>query len=218
MYVAEIWRYPVKSLAGEQLQTTQLGPAGIPFDRTIQVRRPDGRILTSRNYPRLLSMRATVDAVGQVLVDGLPWKAPAVAARIREAAREDAALGLHEDPEERFDVLPLLVGTESAFATIGYDRRRFRPNLVIGGTTGYEERSWPGRRLQIGSAIIAARQLRSRCVMTTYDPDTHAQDLNVLKRIVNELGGRIALDCEVVQAGNIAVGDEVRLLESAADE
>jgi hypothetical protein len=38
------------------------------------------------------------------------------------------------------------------------------------------------------------RQVRGRCVMTTYDPDTLEQDISVLQKIVFELGGRTALD------------------------
>jgi hypothetical protein len=48
--------------------------------------------------------------------------------------------------------------------------------------------------------------------MTTYDPDTQEQDLRVLKRIVTDFGGRMALDCYVVQGGRVALGDRVELL------
>ena len=47
--------------------------------------------------------------------------------------------------------------------------------------------------------------------MTTYHPDTLAQDLGVLRRIVRELGGRLALDCWVERPGEVAVGDPVEL-------
>jgi uncharacterized protein YcbX len=84
------------------------------------------------------------------------------------------------EPENRFDILPLLVTTDSMLATIGYDRRRFRPNLVVGGVTGLAERQWEGGALRIGDVVIGIEQLRTRCIMTTYDPDTLKQDLNVL--------------------------------------
>jgi hypothetical protein len=51
--------------------------------------------------------------------------------------------------------------------------------------------------------------------MTTYDPDTQEQDLSVLRRIVSEFGGKMALDCAVVRGGRIAVGDPVDLLDTA---
>ena len=84
---------------------------------------------------------------------------------------------------------------------------------MIGGVEGLEERRWEGRRLRVGDAVIEAAQLRGRCVMTTYDPDTLEQDRSVLKRIVEELGGTMALDCAVVEEGLIREGDPVEVLE-----
>ena len=48
--------------------------------------------------------------------------------------------------------------------------------------------------------------------MTTYHPDTQAQDAGVLRRIVRDFDGRLALDCAVVEPGHIAVGDPVELV------
>ncbi len=48
MYVAEIWRYPVKSMAGERIEEAELRVDGIPGDRAYQVRRADGRIVDAR--------------------------------------------------------------------------------------------------------------------------------------------------------------------------
>ena len=110
---------------------------------------------------------------------------------------------------ERFDVLPLLVATDGAIAALGEDGRRLRPNIVIGGVEGLEERNWPSHRIHLGVVTVEAAQLRARCVMTTYDPDTQIQELGVLKRIVSEFDGTMALDCSVVKPGKIEVGDEV---------
>ena len=96
---------------------------------------------------------------------------------------------------------------------MGFDRRRFRPNILIGGVEGLTERTWPGHTLQIGSLTIHAQRLRPRCVMTTWDPDTQEQDITVLKRIVNELDGSMALDCSVIKPGHVRVGDPVTLLD-----
>jgi hypothetical protein len=49
--------------------------------------------------------------------------------------------------------------------------------------------------------------------MTTFDPNTLQQDRNVLRRIVRELDGKMALDCAVLQGGLISEGDPVFLLE-----
>lgn len=53
--VAQIWRYPVKSMGGEQLEEAILGPKGIPFDRGWAVRDERvGAIRSARYIPRLL--------------------------------------------------------------------------------------------------------------------------------------------------------------------
>ena len=97
-------------------------------------------------------------------------------------------------------------------AATGYDRRRFRPNLVIGGVPGLSERQWEGARLRIGSVTVGMDDLRGRCVMTTFDPDTGRQDLSVLRRVQREFDGRLGLNSYVIAPGRIAVGDTVELI------
>jgi hypothetical protein len=211
MRVAELWRYPVKSLAGERLEATELAMTGIPGDRVVQVRNDRDMILTARTHPRLLGLRATLGSDGEPRVNGLPWTAPEVADAIRAAAGPSARL-VRDDGPGRFDVLPLLVATDGAIGHLGVDRRRFRPNILIEGVEGLAEREWPGRSLRIGEAIIGVKKRRGRCVMTTYDPDTLEQDPSVLNRVVREMEGRLGLDCYVIQGGRLAVGDRVVVL------
>jgi uncharacterized protein YcbX len=114
-------------------------------------------------------------------------------------------------PAGVFDILPLLVATDGAIAAFGHDGRRLRPNLVIGGVAGLDERDWEGRALRVGNVVIALADLRGRCVMTTYDPETLAQDPDVLRSIVRRFNGRLALNAAVASGGAIAVGDTVEL-------
>jgi len=214
MWIQELWRYPVKSMAGERIESVALTEAGIIGDRTVLVAGPGGRIITSRTHPRLLGLHGSLAPDGGVLVDRKPWDDPEIAEAVRAAAGPQARLVRYDGPE-RFDVLPLLIGTDGAFEQLGVDHRRLRPNIVIGGVDGLAERGWPGRRLRLGAAIASVAKLRSRCVMTTFDPDTQVQDLSVLRRIASEFEGQMALDCAVVSGGRIAVGDPVELLEAA---
>jgi len=212
MHVGELWRYPVKSMAGESLEAAEVTALGIRGDRVVQVRSGDGRVITARTHPPLLGLRATVGAGGEPLINGRPWRAPESAAAVRAAVGGEAELVRNDGPD-RFDVLPLLVATDGAIARLGVDRRRLRPNIVIAGVDGLAERGWPGRRIRIGAALIDIAKLRGRCVMTTFDPDTQEQDLSVLRRIVSDFGGRMALDCAVVTGGRIRVGDPVELMD-----
>ncbi len=218
MHLAEIWRYPVKSMAGERLQEARLGGDGVEGDRRVQVRLGDmdseagERIVTARSRPQLLGHRATLGPDGEPLVDGRPWRAASVAADVERAAGAGARLDLSDEVQLRYDILPLLVATDGAIDSLGLDRRRFRPNLLIGGVQGLAERDWQGRRLRIGEVVVALADLRGRCVMTTFDPDTLEQDPRVLRTIVQRLGGVLGLNAEVARGGVVKVGDAVELL------
>jgi uncharacterized protein YcbX len=105
------------------------------------------------------------------------------------------------------------VATDGSLEAFGYDLRRLRPNLVISGVDGLAERGWEGSLLSIGDAAIGLADLRERCIMTTWDPDTQAQDIGALLHIRERFGGRLALNAWAGRPGRIAVDDEVALLE-----
>jgi hypothetical protein len=169
-----------------------------------------GRVLTARKYPRLLALRGSLDSLARPTINGLPWDSEEAGKLVQAAVGRPASLALVPGPE-RFDVLPLLIATDGAVSFMGFDRRRLRPNIVVSGVDGLAERQWPGAVIAIGEVRIHAERLRPRCVMTTYDPDTQVQDLGVLRGIVEKLDGTMALDCKVLSAGTIRVGDEVEI-------
>jgi uncharacterized protein YcbX len=182
VHVEELWRFPVKSLRGERLEHAHVAPDGLDGDRLVHVREPGGRVVTARYRPRLLGLAGSLGDDGEPLIDGLPWDRPESLAKVRAAA------------------------------AAGVDHRRFRPNVLIGGVDGLTEREWVGRGLRLGDVLIGVRKTRSRCVMTTFDPDTLEQDLSVLSRVVNDFDGRLALDCWVVEPGRVSVGDPVSVV------
>jgi uncharacterized protein YcbX len=212
--IQELWRYPVKSMGGEPLERAEVTESGIVGDRLVVVRDGRGRVLTARTKPALLGHRARLGPDGEPLVDGRPWRSSEVAADVARAAGPDARLVPLEGPEG-FDVLPLLVATDGAIEAFGHDRRRLRPNLLVGGVAGLAERSWEGRLIRAGSVVIELVDLRGRCVMTTFDPDTLEQNVDVLLKIRNKFGGTLALNARVVQPGTLAIGDAVELIEAA---
>jgi uncharacterized protein len=217
MNVAEIWRYPVKSMAGERIERALVGPLGIAGDRVVHVEGGQGRFITSRTHPRLLGHHATLDPSGEPRVDGRLWTEATVMQQVLEIVGPSGRL-VRDDSADRFDILPLLVATDGAMAAFGHDGRRLRPNLVIGGVEGVAERSWPGQCLRIGDVRIGVEDLRMRCVMTTFDPDTLEQDRGILRDIVRKFDGKLALNCYVVQGGEIHVGDDVQLVKSCEHE
>ena len=215
MEVAHIWRYPVKTMAGQEMQRAVVGPLGIEADRLVHVEDARGRVVTSRSHPRFLGMKGAADAQGTITVDGRPWQSPEVDAEVEDIAGKGARLVRYEGAE-RFDVLPLLVATDGSIAAFGHDYRRLRPNIVVGGVEGLGERSWPGACLRIGKVLIGVQDLRLRCIMTSFDPDTLVQDKNITRDIYRRFEGKLALNCFVIEGGEIAVGDEVHLVRGRA--
>lgn len=213
MHVDALWRYPVKSLGGEPLEQAELTRDGVRGDRLVHVRGARGP-LTGRTRHGLLTVPATTGPDGEPRVAGTPWDGPEAAALIARHAGPDAQLVAYDGPE-RFDVLNLLVATDSAVAELGADVRRLRPNILLGGVAPGAERTWAGRALAIGAALIGIRGLRQRCVVTTIDPDTGAQDVDVLRRIGAEFDSRIALNCWVIEPGTIRRGDRAEIVDTA---
>ena len=201
MHVAELWRYPVKSLAGEPLDAVDVREDGFPGDRAVRVLDADGKLVTARTRPGLLA------------IDGPSWRSPDAPRLLAAAAGPGARFDSSPDGGF-FDESPLLVATDGAIAALGYDGRRFRPNIVVAGVEGMAERGWDGRRLRIGSdgLEVDLGHLCERCVLTTFDPDTQEQDPDVLRRVNRELDGLFARNCWVAVPGRIAVGDPVELL------
>ncbi len=147
-------------------------------------------------------------------VDGVPWDRPEALAAVRAVTEPDAELVFYDgDGPQRFDVLPISLATDGGVAAVGVDRRRFRANVYLAGVEGLAEREWVGRALHLGDAVVGVRQVRGRCVMTTYDPDTLEQDISVLQKIYWDLDGRTALDCYVLRPGRVRVDDPVELGE-----
>jgi uncharacterized protein YcbX len=204
-----LWRYPVKTLAGEAVPTAELTIGGIPGDRIVHVRGPEG-VRTSRRHHRLLGLRGTLGPNGQPLVNGHPWQSQKALELVRNAAGNDAWLD-EDNGLGRFDILPLLVATDGAVAAFGRDIRRLRPNILIGGVEGMDEVHWEGAELRVGEAVVRLDSLRGRCPMTTVDPDTLERDPEVLRDIGRRFGGRLALNAEVLRPGVIGVGDSVTL-------
>jgi uncharacterized protein YcbX len=216
MHVAELWRYPVKSLRGEQLTEAALSRDGVHGDRLVHIRQR-GTVVTGRTRHQLLRLAATTGPDGRPLIGGLPWDSVGAADLVVQAAGSGAEPVAYPGPE-RFDVLPLLVATDGGVQALGYDGRRLRPNIVVGGVPGLTERGWPGRTLRIGDTVIGIKSLRPRCIVTTIDPDTGAQNLDVLRRIHRQFGGAVALDCWVAHGGTIRLGDSVEVVDEPLEQ
>jgi uncharacterized protein YcbX len=208
--VAQLWRYPVKSLKGEALRSASLTLDGVAGDRVVHVSGRRG-LLTGRTRHDLLTLQAATRQDGVPLVEGHPWDSAEAAEAVRGRAGPDARL-VADSTRERFDILNLLVATDGAVDRLGADVRRLRANIVLSGVPAELEPLLLGQALVIGDAVVGLHSVRQRCIVTTIDPDTGEQDLDVLRRIRDVFGGELALNAWAVRPGVVRVGDAVRII------
>jgi uncharacterized protein YcbX len=167
-HVNELWRYPVKSMAGEQLDSSPLDWAGLPGDRRFAWVQSEDRSgfpwLTIREVselvryaPRLIDpRRPDLSRVEVTTPDGRT--APLEDLRGELAERHGSPVHLLRSKRGLFDAFPvslLSLGTVRSLGAatgIELDRRRFRPNVVVETVTGepHEEVGWVGRTIRIG--------------------------------------------------------------------
>jgi uncharacterized protein YcbX len=96
------------------------------------------------------------------------------------------------------------------------DARRFRVNLELEGCAPYEEDSWDGHEVRMGTAVVRIHGQIPRCVVTTRDPESGLKDFETLKeialqreRIPGDGGLPFGVYAEVERPGEVTVGDLV---------
>jgi uncharacterized protein len=225
--VAALWRYPVKSMAGEELEAVEVSWHGLAGDRRWAFIR-DGQVrsgfpwLTIRERPELAHYRPRLAEpdrpnASQTLVripsgDELDVAAPALAAELGPGVR------LIKHDRGVFDTLPLSLLTTQTLAGLGrlvgtdLTAQRFRPNLVVDARGhDFPEDGWVGRVLRIGGLRMRVDKRDQRCVMVTIDPVTLHRNPAVLRAIARERDARLGVYGSTVEPGRVAVGDPVEL-------
>lgn len=182
--IAQIWRYPVKSLRGELLSATAVDERGLRGDRLWAVRdSANGKLGSGKNSqrfrrfpgPNLLSLSSryrvepaaspeTVQAPLVVDADGREYPvSDGSADRFFQEQTGIATISVAREAEvNHFDEVPVsLIGTatlrwvEEQLPGVATDARRFRPNLVVRTSEPFEEEAWIGRTVRIGSGADA---------------------------------------------------------------
>ena len=210
MKVAELWRYPVKGLRGERLDVLDVAADGVPGDRGLAVVDERG-IVTGRRKQRMIGVPTAIDGNGEALIDGHPWSSAEAMAVIRDVCGAGARLTQPSSGHEH-DEAPILLLGDGSVNQLGYDHRRFRPNIYFEGADGPIEQEWIGRHVRIGDLVLAAYKPDIRCVITTIDPDTIEVDLDVLRRTNDELDGVMGVYCTVVEPAVVKLGDIVEVV------
>lgn len=223
-----VWRYPVKSMAGERLNESEVGWHGVAGDRRWAFVR-DGHERSGFPWLTIRERSDMAQFVPSLTDPGRPDRSPTTVRTPagNELAVVDPALaaelggGVRAIKLDRgsFDAFPLSLVTTQALAGLGalvggaLDVRRFRPNLVVEarGGAGFPEDAWIGCVLRIGGVRVRVDAHDGRCPVIDVDPATTERDPSVLRTLARERRGRLAVYGSIVQPGRLAVGDPVVL-------
>ncbi len=236
-HISALFRYPIKSMAGERLEAAKVGWHGVEGDRRFGVRRLADRggfpWLTASRLPELLLYQP----FGRQEVAGEPLPTHVRSPGGREFAITDVALSQEIVTRHGADVelMPNRHGIfdEGAISAIAggtirgiareagvdADVRRFRPNLVIETRDGqpFEEDRWVGQVLEFGSdgtgPAINVTLRDQRCVMLNLDPNTAEANAEVMKTVVRLNENYAGVYATVIRTGELHVGQVVRLRE-----
>jgi uncharacterized protein YcbX len=92
---------------------------------------------------------------------------------------------------------------------------RFRPNLMIDtlpGLEGLAEQDWIGKTLHIGELAIECNEPAPRCGAVTRQQGGLDADASMLRSIVRQADQNLGIYGNILNAGLISIGDEVRLV------
>jgi uncharacterized protein YcbX len=223
--VAELWRYPVKSMAGESLSEVEVSWFGLAGDRRWAfvregVERSGFPWLTIRERsdmgsyrPRFVDPSRPDDSPTVVRTpagDERDVTDPPLAAELGHGAR------VIKQGRGVFDAMPLSLIATGSVAAVGelvgtrLDARRFRPNLLIEAER-FAEDACVGRMLRIGGMLMRVDLRDPRCVVVNVDPETSERDARVLRAVAETRDSCLGVYGSIVEPGRVAVGDAVVL-------
>src|SRR5581483_916458 len=197
--VVGLWRYPVKSLAGESRQALRFDRRGVEFDRLWALVDREGRIASGkptrrfRKVPGLLRHASRLE--GQVpvitLADGRAARVDTIEAR--DMVHEIAGPGWSIEREStipHFDVAAVHIVTTSTLATLSAAAQapvtveRLRPNILLETSElGFPEDAWIGATLRVGGIALRVVGRVERCVMVNHAQARLPARRDVLKTI-----------------------------------
>jgi uncharacterized protein len=234
-HIEAIFRYPVKSMAGEPLEVANLGWHGLEGDRRLALRRIEDRSgmpwLTASKLPKLLQFapqRREDGAHGDLPThirtpDGkeMPVFGDDLAAEI--GRRYGAAVQMMQLRHGIFDEACISVIASDTVREIGrlagrsLDVRRFRPNIVVRLLRSYpfQEDEWLGGVLSFGEGddgpAIAVTMRDERCTMVNLDPDSASPAPEVMKAVVRANQNNAGIYGAVTRIGRLTVGQSIFL-------
>jgi uncharacterized protein YcbX len=233
--VEALFRYPVKSMAGERLDVATLGWHGLEGDRRLALRRLDDRSgfpwLSASQLPDLLLFAphrrdegAQQDLPTHIRTpDGEQLRVFDDDLAAEVGRRHGAPVQMMQLNQGIFDEAHLSVIAFETVHEIGrlaghdLDVRRFRPNVVVRlrQPVPFQEDAWIGGVLSFGEGddapAITVTMRDERCSMVNLDPDSARSTPDVQKAIVRAHQNTAGIYGTVTRVGRLAVGQTIRV-------
>jgi len=233
--ISAIFRYPVKSMAGQFLDVASLSWHGIEGDRRFAFRRLTDQSgfpwLTASKMPQLLLYKPfgldsnTAEPLPTHVCTPDEKKYELRSDELREelSGRYGGDVELMNLNHGVFDEACISVITLGTVQCVeresgrDIDLRRFRPNVVIETDRAlpFEEDRWVGRTLMFseGNSGTALRVTMrdERCVIVNFDPDTAERDSEVMKTVVRLNENYAGVYGTVIRTGELHIGQVVTL-------
>jgi uncharacterized protein YcbX len=241
--VEALFRYPVKSMGGEQLESAELGWHGIEGDRRLALRRIEDRSgmpwLTASKLPEMIlfaPFRHEDTGPGELPTHVRTPEGAEMPVFGEELAQEvgrrfGGPVQMMQLNHGIFDETCLSVIATETVSEIGrlagrsLDVRRFRPNVLVRllRPVPFQEDGWVGGVLSFGEGddapAVAVTMRDVRCSMVCLDPDTASSAPEVMRTVVREHQNTAGIYGTVTRTGRLAVGQTLflRAGQAAAD-
>ncbi|WP_420414758.1 MOSC domain-containing protein [Roseibium sp.] len=233
MRIRSLWRYPVKSLQGEQVDLAYVEERGFQGDRLFALADQRGKLGSGKSTNRfqridnLLALRAVTqdgnvyigareDQLEHIQSDGLDQRLAKVMDQPVEIVREqdsphfdDAAVHLILSSE--------LTKLQTLLPEAEIDTRRFRANIVLDVPDHMTSEDLLGSVLSIGNARLKVTHKTERCVMVTAGQDTLPKDPQILKTISRSFDLNFGVYASVLRPGTIETRQAVGISYPAKD-
>lgn len=237
--IKSIYRYPVKSMAGEELPSAELGWHGIEGDRRFAFMRTGNMSgmpwLTASKMPELIRYKAyhvnggdpSLPIVRVRTPDGADTEVGHESLRQKLAAAFGSEVTLIRLGNGIFDDAPVSMISSTTIAMLetesgcgNLDARRFRPNLLIEptGDAPVSEDAWIGKTVFFGnhtnapSVRVTVNDIR--CVMVNLDPESAVAEPRILKTIARSRQNCAGVYASVMNTGTLSVGGGIYLNEN----
>lgn len=240
--IKSIFRYPVKSMAGVQLDRAMLGWHGLNGDRRFGFRRLADQSgfpwLTASRLPELILYKPTgASEVNQDLPthvrtpDGAELALHSEELQNEISRRHGAPLQLMQLKHGIFDDATVSLINAATVREIereagrAVDVLRFRPNILIESNSNepFAEDQWVGKTLRFGSddtrfgsddnaPAVSITMRDLRCVMINLDPETAEADANVMKTTLRLNTNHAGVYATVISSGELRVDQKVYLV------